>query len=32
MYSYILLKYDMYQGNCTNPFVLRYDGENACHA
>ena len=28
MYSYILLKYDMYQGNFTNPFVLRYDVEN----
>ena len=32
MYSYIILKYAMYQGNFTNPFVLRYDVENACHA
>ena len=31
MYSYILLKYAMYQGNFTNPFVLRYDVEYACH-
>ena len=28
MYSFILVKYAMYQGNFTNPCVLRYDVES----
>ena len=31
MYSYILLRCAIYQGNFTNPLVLRDDVENACH-